>query len=239
MEQSALIIEDHKYWQGAIREILERLNLDVVIVDNRVDARKQLEARQFDLVIVDVKLSGGDLGSEWVQTSNLLRYLQQQHKKTKCILLTGYPTLDYCLQALNESLAFAYFVKPKLNVVDFEAKIKSALNVDDQTEPLSAPPPPILEERRQELYKRADSGRREAAGILIAGRKTRIAMKGGKADKSDDDWLTKRLAVLDDRFQDALSRIRDVGKLEEIGEVQSWLETECSEWLDYAVASSG
>jgi len=117
-KQSVLLIDDNE----SIRKALSRtLGNAGFIVDTAQDGREALEKcrlRLYHLALVDIRLPD-------IEGIKLLRMLREQIPGIKEIIITGYPSVENAIQAVNDG-ADAYFVKP-FNPSDLLAEIGEKL----------------------------------------------------------------------------------------------------------------
>jgi CheY-like chemotaxis protein/predicted transcriptional regulator len=115
---SVLLIDDHE----AIRKTLSStLTHEGFNVDTAPNGRKGLEKSQlkhYDLALVDIRLPD-------MEGTKLLKMLREKNPEIKEIIVTGYPSIENAVQAVNDG-ADAYLIKP-LNPPDLLAKIREKL----------------------------------------------------------------------------------------------------------------
>jgi signal transduction histidine kinase len=104
MPRRVLVVDDDKY----IREILafnvRHLGLEVIEAANGMDALTKLKSAQVDLVLADIwmpEMSGLEL----------LRWIKLNLPDLPVAVISGQPTLDTTIDALNMG-AYAYLLKP-------------------------------------------------------------------------------------------------------------------------------
>ena len=54
-----VVDDDHAYWQGAFRDVLQKAGAQVKVVDNRGDAVNKIKQDAFDAIILDLNLGSG------------------------------------------------------------------------------------------------------------------------------------------------------------------------------------
>jgi len=99
-----LIVDDDEAILNSLRDILQEKGYEVVTAKTGREAIKMSEAQYFDLALLDIKLPDIE-GTE---------LLTEMHKKTPSmmkIMITGYPSLENAVEALNLG-ADAYVMKP-------------------------------------------------------------------------------------------------------------------------------
>ncbi len=113
-----LVLDDDRGHAEATSETLERSGYSVSIATSGAEGIRLLEEEAFDLVVSDLVMrdhSGIDV----------VRKVKARSPETEVIVITGYPSYETALEALNEG-AYDYLDKPiDLNVL--RAKIRKAL----------------------------------------------------------------------------------------------------------------
>ena len=113
-----LIIDDDE----TIRTTLSRaLREEGFKVDTAPDGKNALEKSQlkhYDLALVDIRLPDMD-------GTHLLKMLREQNAEIKEIIVTGFPSLENAVKAIDDG-ANAYLIKP-LNPPALIAKIREKL----------------------------------------------------------------------------------------------------------------
>jgi len=113
-----LIIDDDESIRTTLSSTLRDEGFNV---DGAPDGKKALEKSQrryYDVALVDIRLPD-------MEGTKLLKMLREKNPEIKEIIITGYPTLENAIQAVNDG-ADAYLVKP-LNTLDLLAKIRGKL----------------------------------------------------------------------------------------------------------------
>lgn len=241
MSRNALIIEDDEAWQNVIRDPLESLGLTVAVAKSRTEAKQLLDLERYDIVIIDIMVDENELEIAKAKTAVLITYIRQHCPNTKCAILTSYGAMDFAIGAFRQLGVVDFFVKDPFNVIDFLRSIKELLALDLPAEltgqikiPSSTPSSILhfeLERRKKELITQINNCRKEAEDVLLEIRNKRIAAKGNKTESEEEEWISKRRKILEERYRSALEKIDSISSLEEIGSVQPWLEKECRAWL--------
>ena len=120
-----LVVDDEPDLRTLYELTLLREGHQVQAAGTLAEAREQLAAREFDVLITDMRLPDG-LGLE------LLRALAAGQRRERCIMITAYGSAENAVEALKSG-AFDYLTKP-VDLKQFRAVVNSAL----QTPP-SAP----------------------------------------------------------------------------------------------------
>ena len=99
-----LILEDDPGSQDILLENLQHRGFEVEVCGRLEDAFMALAQRPFDAVLCDIRLPGLS-GMEHVER------LCREHAECVIVVLTGYPSLETCPDALQLG-AYRYLVKP-------------------------------------------------------------------------------------------------------------------------------
>jgi CheY-like chemotaxis protein/predicted transcriptional regulator len=113
-----LIIDDDETIRKTLSSTLKHEGFNV---DTAPDGKKALEKSQlthYDLALVDIRLPD-------MEGTNLLKMLREKNPEIKEIIITGYPSIENAVQAIDDGAA-AYLVKP-LNPPALLAKIREKL----------------------------------------------------------------------------------------------------------------
>jgi len=115
---SVLVIDDDKTIRKTLTRMLAREGFSVDTAPNGKQALEKSQLKHYDLALVDIHLPD-------MEGTKLLKMLREKNPEIKEIIITGYPSLENALQAIDEG-ADAYIVKP-LNPPDLLAKIREKL----------------------------------------------------------------------------------------------------------------
>jgi len=99
-----LIVDDEERFRATTTTILKKRGFNVMAVGSGLEAIDEIRNREFDVVILDVKMPGMD-GNE------ALREIKNIKPKLEVIMLTGHGTPDSALAGLREGV-FDYLAKP-------------------------------------------------------------------------------------------------------------------------------
>ena len=116
---SVLVIDDEVDFMETLANRLKKRNIEAIGVASGEQGLAQLEARAFDIVLLDIKMPGGMGGLE------VLREIRRCQPLAQVILLTGHASLETSFEGMRLG-AFDYLLKP----VKFEElleKIATAL----------------------------------------------------------------------------------------------------------------
>lgn len=123
-----LVIDDELGIREIIAEALEREGFCVDKAENGKEAIEKSEANFYNAAIVDWRLPD-------IEGTNLLGKLKETTPKMAKILLTGYPSMNNAVDAVNKG-ADAFITKP----VDFEIllkKVKELLKEQEESKEFS------------------------------------------------------------------------------------------------------
>jgi DNA-binding NtrC family response regulator len=119
-QKKILIVDDEQDFLNTLVQRLQKRALDAEGVQSGEDCLTLLNQKDFDVVVLDVRMPGGMDGIE------TLREIKKVRPLTEVILLTGYASLETGIQGMKMG-AFDYLQKP----VDLEkllSKLAKALN---------------------------------------------------------------------------------------------------------------
>ncbi|AVP56971.1 sigma-54-dependent transcriptional regulator [Pulveribacter suum] len=115
---SILVVDDEPDLRTLYELTLLREGYRVEAAATVAEAREQLAAQKFDVVISDMRLPDG-FGME------LLHDLRQQQRRERCVVMTAYGSADNAVEALRAG-AFDYLTKP-VDLKQFRAVVASAI----------------------------------------------------------------------------------------------------------------
>ena len=99
-----LIVEDDAKESETLRKVLQRDGYDVDTAKNGQEAIEKLKDRFFNLALIDIKLPD-------MEGTKLLTLINENMPRMVKIIITGYPSLENAVEALNQG-ADAYVLKP-------------------------------------------------------------------------------------------------------------------------------
>src|ERR1035437_8966390 len=101
---SILIVDDEKGQRDILNLILKKENYDVVDVPGVLEALAQLEKREFDLIMTDLKMQGQS-------GLDLLEKVLAGDPQQCIIIMTAHGSVDSAVEAMRKG-AFDYLEKP-------------------------------------------------------------------------------------------------------------------------------
>ncbi|MCW3999701.1 MAG: response regulator [Candidatus Bathyarchaeota archaeon] len=103
-KKTILVVDDDKSILRTFTRILQKSGYEIVTAETGKEAIEKAENRHYDLALVDIRLPDMD-------GTDLLAKLKKQLQQTVKIMITGFPSLETGVKALDEG-ADAYLVKP-------------------------------------------------------------------------------------------------------------------------------
>jgi len=99
-----LVVDDDKSILRAFTRILQKNGYEVDVAETGKEALEKAETGRYDLTLVDVRLPD-------IDGTDLLPKMQNTMHEAVKIMITGFPSLENGVKALDEG-ADAYLVKP-------------------------------------------------------------------------------------------------------------------------------
>jgi DNA-binding response OmpR family regulator len=103
-KKTILVVDDDKSILRTFTRILQKSGYNIDTAETGKEAVEKAESRQYDLALVDIRLPDMD-------GTDLLARLKTPLENTIKIMITGFPSLETGVKALDEG-ADAYLVKP-------------------------------------------------------------------------------------------------------------------------------
>ena len=103
-KKTILVVDDDKSILRTFTRILQKSGYDIETAETGKEAIEKAEKHHYDLALVDIRLPDMD-------GTDLLAKLKKQLQHTVKIMITGFPSLETGVKALDEG-ADAYLVKP-------------------------------------------------------------------------------------------------------------------------------
>ena len=104
MDESILVVDDDAGVRKMLSSVLSNEGYVVETAESGKQAVRVVEKSSFDLCLVDIKLPD-------MKGTELLQALKQRQPKMVKIIITGFPTLENAISAVNEG-AEGYVLKP-------------------------------------------------------------------------------------------------------------------------------
>lgn len=123
-----LIVEDDKNIRETMKNILEQRGYETDAAETGAEAEQKLKNKFFNLVLLDIKLPN-------MEGTQLLAKLHETTPKMVKIMVTGYPSIENAMEALNQG-ANAYVIKP-VKPAKLLALIKEKLEEQQQAEKMT------------------------------------------------------------------------------------------------------
>ena len=103
-KKTILVVDDDKSILRTFTRILQKSGYEIDVAETGKEAIEKADNRNYDLALVDIRLPDMD-------GTDLLAKLKMQLQHTVKIMITGFPSLETGVKALDEG-ADAYLVKP-------------------------------------------------------------------------------------------------------------------------------
>ena len=123
-----LIVEDDENIRETLKNILQQSGYETDTAKTGREAEQKAKTRFYNLALLDIKLPDMD-------GTQLLAKLHENTPKMVKIMVTGYPSLENAMEALNEG-ADAYVTKP-VKPAKLLALIKEKLEEQQQAEKMT------------------------------------------------------------------------------------------------------
>lgn len=102
--EKILVVDDESAVRAVVADLLRESGYSVLAVSNLVQARGQVAAESYDVVICDLQLPDGD-GLQFLEE------LRRDAPRTKSVVMTGFGSMESALRALRLGVS-DYLVKP-------------------------------------------------------------------------------------------------------------------------------
>jgi DNA-binding NtrC family response regulator len=104
LNESILVVDDDTELRKVLSSILSEEGYSVKTVENGKQAIEVSEKKRFDLALIDIKLPD-------MEGTELLHRLKEKHPHIVTVIITGFPTIQNAMGAVNEG-ADGYILKP-------------------------------------------------------------------------------------------------------------------------------
>ena len=99
-----LIVEDEFIARENLEHILQKEDYQILALESGVEALKELEKNEFDLVMTDLRM-------QQVDGMQVLERTRELYPDTEVIMITGYATVSTAVEAMQKG-AYHYLAKP-------------------------------------------------------------------------------------------------------------------------------
>jgi len=123
-----LIVEDDENIRKTLKNILEQSGYETDDAKTGLEAEQKAKAKFYNLALLDIKLPD-------MEGTQLLAKLHETTPKMVKIMVTGYPSLENAMEALNQG-ADAYVTKP-VKPAKLLALIEEKLEAQNQAEKMT------------------------------------------------------------------------------------------------------
>jgi DNA-binding NtrC family response regulator len=123
-----LIVEDDENIRETLKNILQQRGYETDTAKTGREAEQKAKARFYNLALLDIKLPD-------MEGTQLLKTLHENTPKMVKIMVTGYPSLENAMEALNQG-ADAYVTKP-VKPAKLLALIEEKLEEQSQAEKMT------------------------------------------------------------------------------------------------------
>ena len=127
-KKSILVVDDDKAILKYAKGILELEGYDVDVAETGFDAMEKSSTRFYNLVLLDIMLPD-------IQGTELLTKMRRTTPKMMKVMVTGFPSFDNAVEALNMG-ADAYLLKP-VELEELLSVVKEKLYEQEEAEKMS------------------------------------------------------------------------------------------------------
>ena len=127
-KKSILVVDDDKAILKYAKGILQLEGYDVDVAETGFDAMEKSSTRYYNLVLLDIMLPD-------IQGTELLTKMHRTTPKMMKIMVTGFPSFDNAVEALNMG-ADAYLLKP-VELEELLSVVKEKLYEQEEAEKMS------------------------------------------------------------------------------------------------------
>lgn len=120
MAKKILIVDDDTELCEELAEILQDEGYSVQTVFDGIEGKKQIEAHNYDLLILDFKMPG-------LNGSEILRQLKEKKPSCKFFMISGKPHIEKSLQEEGLRHLVDGIMQKPFDIEDFLEKIKAVI----------------------------------------------------------------------------------------------------------------
>ena len=124
IKKRIIVIDDDKSILRTFTRILQKNGYEIDVAETGKEAIEKSKKKKYDLALIDIRLPDMD-------GTDLLIKMQQIMRDTVKIMITGFPSLETGVKALDEG-ADAYLVKP-VKPEELLALIEEKFRVKEET----------------------------------------------------------------------------------------------------------
>ncbi len=128
MKKSILVVDDDKDILDSFKVILQSEGYNVDSAETGREAIEKSEVQFYNLALLDIKLPD-------MEGTELLIEMHREMPRMMKILITGYPSLENAVEAVNKG-ADAYIIKP-VNPEELLRVVAEKLNEQEEAEKMS------------------------------------------------------------------------------------------------------
>ena len=118
-----LIVDDDENIRKTMKAILEEENYSVDLATNGKEAIQMTNEKMYNLALLDIRLPD-------IEGVELLQLLKEYVPRTRKIMVTGYPTIQNAVMAINKK-ADAYLLKP-VDIEELLQIVKEQLRAQEE-----------------------------------------------------------------------------------------------------------
>jgi DNA-binding NtrC family response regulator len=144
-QNAILVVDDDETIRMTIAAVLEQEGYDVDTAENGKEAIEKSSNKFFDLALVDVRLPD-------MYGTELLNAMRETTPKMAKIIVTGYPSMQNAITAINEG-ADGYLLKPVDGDALLESVKKHLQRRAEATRYSEQKVAEFIETRRKELFR--------------------------------------------------------------------------------------
>jgi DNA-binding NtrC family response regulator len=123
-----LVVDDDENIRNTMKTILEDEGYIVDLAANGNDAIEKTKKSSYNIALLDIRLPD-------MEGMELLKLIKDTVPRTRKIMVTGYPSMQNAIAALNKN-ADAYLVKP-IDIENFLAIVKEQLQLQENEKEFS------------------------------------------------------------------------------------------------------